>query len=980
MALYCLRCGDKSRKASNCTSCGTPGWNIRHASVVSHHPYLERLPHVIARNNPMIPFPIESEESDFTNYAARIENTLRRFVHLTDAVKLSPRKDGMSIITPRGKYRIIVAKTPRWTHDPIRGYYTYVITAKYLDPTNVEAMHAVFRILFMGDEYLLPFLQPGPKVLTRPQIKCFEAFKLSYDSEEDAGGAIILPTGIGKTVLAAKIIRYALGSGGRLLFLAHRNLILDQAIKTILEENPQFSKKNVGKLFGYTRDKESHLKRKAVFGTPNSIFARLDQISSDAFDFVIIDEFHHGPSMRYRAILDHLTPRYSLGLTATPYRRDDNDPLAMVAHNVLYIEEDWEKEQRLRDGEGFLPSFRLSSALALGYLVTPTIYIEKESAYHDSEGEIIPVNKLHEYAIPARAKKIAEKFHEHIGDRQTVIFCGSVNEAGFLTEQFNAMGIPSSFLLSRYPNTTKAMPLSARKKIIKAYRQKKIKVLFTVDIFNEGADVPTIEAAIWLQQSSTMVKILQQLGRGLRLAPGKRELIVLDFVNNIKQVKAFLKYGRTSTGKLEPIEAAPPAGKVENKDLIDLLIDEDYIKIHEEILYLLERENWEDSDEYSSFYEILCDYGYTDREIVDIINETQKVVQQREPDITYRPIGTKRVTNWIGSKKFFTRPSSPLFRAYFFRDILKEMALNEGIIGATTQNAEDNKRKERCIQIFSRYHPFGDEYPDKLIERHRHVVAQWNGMGRYRYALGKYIENVIKNSEPPLEENLDTIRQIVEDTIRDPSGLKRYITVPSISRLFDSNPLDRIVGAAHQYLKQLPQFAARNLYAKDRLDFIQISDRLGIPYDKIKDWYGAVWDYDRDRYLSLHVKRLLKKRYGLKRGEPGPDPTGSTFSSMISYLAQEFDEDAKDIKDIVIELLEEHQMAEARRQAQREAHTNKRSIAPEPINRPTGGYTKRCKSCENEFKGRTKKCKSCQTPLCPSCAKDFCGVCYTTQG
>lgn len=992
MALTCLRCNSPSQRAHSCDYCGAPGWYIRHQTLVEHHPYLDLLPNLVSRRrNPHIPFPIHPAELSFTNYAQRIEAAIRGFVDLDSTVKFSARKDGLSIKTPRSKYRVIVAKKPRWTHDPIRNYYTYVITADYLDPQNVQAMHAVFRILFMGDEYLLPFLQRGPKQLTLPQQKVFDAFRNSYDTGESAG-AMILPTGIGKTVLAAKIIHYALKSGGRLLFMAHRTLILDQAIQTIVEENPQFKQKDIGRIFGAAKDKDKQLQKKAVFGTPNSMDKLLDIIPPDHFDFVVIDEFHHGPGRRYRRIIDHMKPHYTLGLTATPYRRDDNDPLAMVRNNVLYNEDEWETQQRLDDGTGFLPSFRLSSALALGYLVTPTIYMERESPYHDEDGEIIPINKLHEYEIEARARKIADKFHEHIGDKQTVVFCASVNEAGYLTKKFNEFGIPSAYMLSRIPGTTKAVKHSVRKKTLQDYRKKKIKVLFTVDIFNEGADVPTIEAAVWLQQSVTMVKILQQLGRGLRLAPGKRELIVLDFVNNIHQVKAFLRYGRTSTGKLEETTISPVIRKVENKDLIQLLIDENQIKIDEEILHLLEREAWHDTDEYSAFFEILCDYGYDDREIVDIINETQKYVSDREPEFTFRPIGTKRIASWAEHKTFLTRPSSPIFRAYFFRDLLKEMGLKGDAVGKAHQNAEDKKRMTRCLKVFSDYMPFGEHYPDILIEKHRHVVAKWTGWDRYRYALAKCMEQHIDRRD--LEADDVDLKALAKEIIDNPKMIERTLKTASIQRLFaDTNPIDQIINAAQQFLKQTPQYEARNLYAKQRMDLVEISNELEVSYEDVKRWYNNAWEHDKDEHLVLLVKRLLKKRYGLRRGEPGPDPNSTTFGSMIDVVAHEFDEERRDMKELILDLVKQHRQNEIERETahrdreirsaelaeatKRKEEARKTEIRQEQFVRM--GRVRHCQSCKNQFQGRTTRCKSCRTQLCPNCAKDFCGVCYSKQ-
>jgi len=944
-----------------------PGWFIRHIHYINH-PYLGLLSNLVTyRPNPL-PFEILPTDQYYPAVADRIEELLGQFTDIPTDVKLSRRKDGMSIVTPRGKYRIIVAKNPRWRHEPVRGYYTYVITQDYLAPENQRAMETVFRILFMGDEYLLPFLQPGPKQLTLPQQKVYDAFQQSYEAS-DPGGAVILPTGVGKTVLAAKIINYALGppKQGRLLFLAHRTLILDQAISTIRAENSFYQKKDIGRVFGATRDKAAELRKKAVFGTPNSVYKLLPQIPPNYYDFVLIDEFHHGPSKRYRTILDHLTPRYTLGLTATPYREDASDPLAMVRNNVLYTEEAWETQQRIEDGEGFLPTFRLSSALALGYLVTPTIYVERESPYYDDEGAIIPVNKLHEYAIPARAKKIAEKFHEHIGDKQTVIFCGSVNEAGFLAEQFNQLGIPSRYLLSRYPGTTKPVPLGERKKILKGYRNRKIKVLFTVDIFNEGADVPTIEAAVWLQQSVTIVKILQQLGRGLRLAPGKRELIVLDFVNNIKQVKEFLRYGRTSTGQLAEIQPTPPKNKIENKDLIDLLIDDDAIKIDEELLYLLEREAWEDTDDYAPFFEILCDYGYTNREIIDIVNETNQHIAEIDPTHTYHPIGTQRLQNWLSGKQFLTRPASPTFRAFFFRDLLTRMGVEDGVISTETQNIQDQLRQQQARKVFSKYFPFGEHYPDVLIEKHREIVAAWNTWGRYRHVFAKYLESLAA-SDPALN-----LKKVTRATLDNTSKLQKFLQRPTIARILESEPLEHILSAAEQFLKQLPKFQAMKLYAKKRMELIEISQQLKIPYEDVKRWHDHTWENAREDYLPVLVKKIMGNRYGLKQSRLGPEPRSATYTAMIDDLARTFDEDKRDIEEVVI-AIRANQLERMR---------------PKEITRPTAEpkeervqrspFVQTCKSCGQLFTGRTKKCVSCKAPLCPACAQDFCGVCYTSQ-
>jgi len=191
------------------------------------------------------------------------------------------------------------------------------------------------------------------------------------------------------------------------------------------------------------------------------------------------------------------------------------------------------------------------------------------------------------------------------------------------------------------------------------------------------------------------------------------------------------------------------------------------------------------------------------------------------------------------------------------------------------------------------------------------------------------------------------------------------------------------------------------LYARKRMDLVGVANELGISYEDVKRWYNNAWERDRDEHLPFLVKRLMKKRYGLRRGETGPSPASATFGSMIDVLANEFDEERRDMKELVLDLIQAHKEAEEalrlrKEQQQRESdeHATRRvekaerreeikawktEAAEEARQSAIRRVTRECKSCGNSFIGRTKKCIRCGTPLCPNCAKDFCGVCYSSQ-
>lgn len=545
------------------------------------------------RSNPdHLSIPIRKATIVYKDWKTRVKQLLEEFNPRINwnLVKIRRLSRSIELSTPRSdpySYRITLAKDSGFRGDLKKNsYYSYHITDSYLDDDNFEAMHAVFRLLFMGDEYLLPFLTQNGKTLTTPQQKAFDGFIESYD-RGDRKGAIILPTGIGKTVVAAKVVVEK--RPHRLLFVSHRNFILDQAIKTIKHEADErgwlVTNDQIGKFYGsYSRRelKREQWGRKYVFANPQSfnVVPREKWIDAGEFDLIIVDEFHHGNARTWFRVINHFNPDYLLGLTATPHRSDAEEPLRLVGDNVLYKAADWEREKGIR-------TLTLIEALKLGYLVLPDIKQLVEPEYKTISGENISPKAL-KNAEKDRARAIIEMYKSSARNKQAVAFCSGVSEAEQLEKAFTKAGIASTHVLgtAAHKKCCQDTPTQKRRsKKLKDFRDKKTQVLFVVDVLNEGVDIANVEAILWLRETVGVVKLLQQLGRGLRLDRGKRSLLVLDFMDNIRRVQDYIKEGFTATGG--PIYKAKRKKKLEDRaeenEIIELLDSQGLITIGKDI-------------------------------------------------------------------------------------------------------------------------------------------------------------------------------------------------------------------------------------------------------------------------------------------------------------------------------------------------------------------------------------------------------------
>ena len=341
---------------------------------------------------------------------------------------------------------------------------------------------------------------PEPAPSPRPiQLEALEALAGTRDDGFRAG-MVTLATGLGKTWLAAfDVARFG---ASRVLFVAHREEILTQSRDVFRRIMPTAS---MGLYFSGHNDYQAD----AVFASVQTLSRNLQLLDPGAFDYIVVDEFHHAAAATYRAVLDHFTPKFLLGLTATPDRMDGADLLALCADNHVY-------DCDLVDG------IRRSELVPFHYWGVPDPVDFEPIPWRN--GRFDPVALEAAFATQDRAQAAFEEWQSRRGAR-TLAFCASKHHADFMAEFFANRGVRCASVHSG--------PSSApRNETTEALRDGELEVVFAVDLFNEGLDIPTIDTVLMLRPTESSIIFLQQLGRGLRVSDDKDALTVIDFIGN----------------------------------------------------------------------------------------------------------------------------------------------------------------------------------------------------------------------------------------------------------------------------------------------------------------------------------------------------------------------------------------------------------------------------------------------------------------
>lgn len=321
---------------------------------------------------------------------------------------------------------------------------------------------------------------------------------------------VVMATGTGKTVLSALDYRRlrAAGAVDSLLFVAHREELLTQSLSTFRHVLRQgdFGEHFVG---GRRPEQWRH-----VFASVQSL-AHLDLAELDParFDVVVVDEFHHAMAPTYQRLLGHLRPRVLLGLTATPERTDGEDVRTWFDGHTAVELRLWEALE-----QGLLAPFQyfgIHDDVALDQLRW------RRGQGYDA-AELSNLYTGHDRRAQIVLQAVADTI-EDPGRMRALGFCVSIDHAEYMARRFAEAGIPSLAVTSRTGREARVAALGA-------LRERRVNVLFTVDLFNEGIDLPTVDTVLFLRPTESATVFLQQLGRGLRLAEDKAALTVLDFI------------------------------------------------------------------------------------------------------------------------------------------------------------------------------------------------------------------------------------------------------------------------------------------------------------------------------------------------------------------------------------------------------------------------------------------------------------------
>ena len=323
---------------------------------------------------------------------------------------------------------------------------------------------------------------PAPRGVQPDVLAALSATRL----DGHQAGLVVMATGLGKTWLAAFDVAEV--NPTRTLFVAHRKEILTQARDIFAQVLPD-------KRSSLWVDGERDLSGDIVFASIAGLAGVLPQLDPAAFDYVIVDEFHHADAPSYRRLLVRLRPQFLLGLTATPERADGADLLALCSDNLVH-------DVGLRTGIelGLLVPFRYRGIVD----VADYTHIPWRSRRFDIDTLSASL------ATEARAQQV---FDEWLGiggpDRRAIGFCCSVAHAEFMAEFFTARGVEA---VAVHGTTASSAP---RTESLERLRSGDLSIIFTVDLFNEGVDIPEVDLVMFLRPTHSPVVFFQQLGRGL---------------------------------------------------------------------------------------------------------------------------------------------------------------------------------------------------------------------------------------------------------------------------------------------------------------------------------------------------------------------------------------------------------------------------------------------------------------------------------
>lgn len=334
---------------------------------------------------------------------------------------------------------------------------------------------------------------------------------------------LISATGTGKTYLSAFDVKAF--KSMKCLFVVHRLNIAKAAMNTF--EKVHGSKRTYGLYSGAKRELDADF----LFTTVQTISRdeHLSEFDSNYFDYIVIDETHRAGARTYSKILDHFNPKFLLGMTATPERTDLFDIFSLFDHNIAY-------EIRLHRAmeEKMLTEFH--------YYGVQDISVNGEAIKDKSDFRYLEADERVKHIIDT-----SRKYGTDDGSIRGLVFCSKNEECTALSKAFNNYGYETIALTKDNSEKSRQAAIDS----LESDSEKRLEYIFTVDIFNEGIDIPRVNQIIMLRPTNSAIVFVQQLGRGLRKVEGKEYLTIIDFIGNYQNnyLVPIALYGDTSYNK-----------------------------------------------------------------------------------------------------------------------------------------------------------------------------------------------------------------------------------------------------------------------------------------------------------------------------------------------------------------------------------------------------------------------------------------------
>lgn len=340
------------------------------------------------------------------------------------------------------------------------------------------------------------------------QIDALDALERTLEEEYDKA-MVVMATGLGKTYLAGFFAQRF----ERVLFIAHREEILYQAKRSFQRIMPD---RTLGIYNGSKKEGDAD----CVFASIYTLGMKKhrESFSHDSFDLIVVDEFHHAAAATYQSIIQYFQPKFLLGITATPDRMDGKDVYALCDGNVAYQIHFIEAIRR-----GWLSPFRYIGV----YDNTDYSSIRWLGTHYDDEQ--LTAAQLRQ----TLADKIYDAWNEHKQTR-TIGFCSSIRQADFLAGCFQDKGVKAVSLHSGTIGIT-------REEAINSLTNGNLEVIFTVDLFNEGVDIPSVDTLLFVRPTESLTVFTQQVGRGLRLSELKTHCTIIDLIGNYRNADVKLR-------------------------------------------------------------------------------------------------------------------------------------------------------------------------------------------------------------------------------------------------------------------------------------------------------------------------------------------------------------------------------------------------------------------------------------------------------